>query len=912
MRHHWYENVELAAQACEKFNYHNLTVYHGCANFTTKTNRKNTNVASVNSLWIDIDIGVDPGKYPTQYDALCALKIFLTRYKLPTPMVVNSGGGLHVYFPFGEPIEVDVALPVAKAMKILASQDGFKIDTHRTADLSSILRPIGTRNFKYDPPRPIEVFVEGEICNFDDFADAVFATGVEVPVPVRKTSDPATNAVFMPFVNVPADANKVADKCKQMGMMRATRGNIAEPVWYAGLELLFHCAKGKELSHEWSKGHPEYSVEATDKKIEQIRLLGPTTCTTFEGRNPSGCSGCPYRGKITSPIQLGTEREELTKAPPAKLDLVSKPVTSAPKLESDVFIPPPRPFKRTSDGVVMLNEDGIETLIYPYDLYLHEIAYDPIERHEVATIRHWLPQEGWKEFSFRSAEVASERDFEKAMRDNHVKPFSVKGMRAYIVMYMNAVQHAKKMRYLHSTMGWKNGTGSFVLGRTEFFADGSEQSVGVAASVVSVVDGIGCRGTIDNWVATTAILDRPDMEAHAFLFGCGAAAPLMKFTGYECALVNAVGMTNSGKTSMARMFMSMYGDFDLLKLRQRDTTNAKIARLGLMGSLPVYIDEITNEDPNELSDLIYEFTQGRSKLRLRTDGSERDTFLWNTVVVSTSNAALLAKLAGIKTNPEAERMRVFEFKVNRTNSFEQSQATAVFRMLTENFGIVGALYIKYIVTHQNEVKRLIEAATTYLQDIEKTLPEERMRVAVVSAVITGLTILKRLGLIAFDESRIGRWALDQIKRMRGLDLSYRVDSLEVLGLYINETSPQRILVQIVARGGNQGDKFVVLRHPIGGLLSRYELNSQKLWIDLRHFRRWAAEHQEDPDYILEGLTKGGVVSGIKRKSLGMGGDMATSAINTIEVNLDHADLGNVLAQLVDGEAKVQQSLRGAA
>jgi hypothetical protein len=907
VRHYWYSDIESAVLASEKFIKAGLTIYHGCADFIEKGSRKQDNIAGVKSLWVDIDVGTEASKYALQSDAVVALRSFVQKHNLPIPLIINSGWGIHAYFVFRKAMTPEYALPIAKTFKILAAQEGFRIDPTRTADLASIMRPVGSINYKGTPARYVTMLVDGGNHDFDRLANAVLASGVRAPSVATKSHEPSANAILMPYVNVAADADKIADKCKQMFVIRHTKGNVPEPLWYAGIELLYHCKQGVRLSHEWSKGHPQYSESETHKKIEQVKALGPTTCATFEGRNPIGCLGCAFRGKITSPIQLGTEREELKSSPPADIELVPQSVASAPKLESDVFIPPPRPFKRTADGVVMLNEDGIETLIYPYDLYLHEIAYDPIERYEIATIRHWLPQEGWKEFSFRSADVSSEKDFEKSMRDNHVKPYSVRGMRTYLTMYMIALQHAKKMRLLHSSLGWKNGGTSFVLGRKEFFEDGSERNIGTARSVATVVDGICTRGSIEAWVNATRIFDGEGMEAHAFLFGCGAAAPLMKFTGYECALVNAVGMSNSGKTSMARMFMSMYGDFNLLKLRQGDTVNAKIARLGLMGSLPVYIDEITNQDPGELSDMVYEITQGRSKLRLRVDGTERETYLWNTLVMSTSNTGILNKLSSNKANPEAERLRVFEFRIDRVAAFEAGAATQFFRTISQNFGIPGVIFIKYIVTHQERVRKLVDAATLFLQNSENTLPEERMRVAVVAAVVTGLSLMKELGLIAFEERRIGQWALAQIKRMRIFDKSYRSDPYGIFGGYINETTPQRILIQGMSRDTPK-PKFIVVRHPIGGLLSRYEIDTHQLWVDLRDFRIWCAKRQADPDEILQTLNREGVVTGVMRKSLGAGSDLATTPVMVFEVNMGHANLGEVRAHVASREADLKSQV----
>jgi hypothetical protein len=116
----------------------------------------------------------------------------------------------------------------------------------------------------------------------------------------------------------PCSGHKVADKCQQMRMMRDTAGNIPEPHWYAGIQLLCHSIEGDPLIHEWSKGYAGYSEQETDTKIAQVRSqnLGPSLCSTFASRNPGGCDGCPVEGKISSPAQLGRPEIQRNMEPP--------------------------------------------------------------------------------------------------------------------------------------------------------------------------------------------------------------------------------------------------------------------------------------------------------------------------------------------------------------------------------------------------------------------------------------------------------------------------------------------------------------------------------------------------------------------------------------------------------------------
>ena len=897
IRHRWFATVHDAAEAAERFDAQGNTVYHACSSFTTRVNRKSPNAAFVKSAWLDLDVGDAPTKFATRLEAATALKDFLARHLLPNPLVVDSGGGFHAYFQFLEDVAVARAEGTARLLKVLAVNDGFKIDPARTADFSSVLRPVGTTNKKYDPPRLVTALNAPEPCSFEVFTQAILVAARALP---RKTSLAKinVNAEFLVTQSYPlADAQRIADKCAQIGAMRATQGNLSEPHWYSALQVVHFCKDGDEIVHAWSQGHPDYSPEQTNAKIQQIARLGPTTCAVFESRNPGGCAGCAHHGSVTSPIQLGATYHDapIPEREPVELD------NDDTELADEQFIAPPKPFKRSTHGIVFTNADGIETLIYPYDLYIQELAFDEAQQYEVTVCRHWLPQEGWLQFAFRSSDVSEDRSFEKTMRDNHVKPGNPKLLRLYVALYAGEIQQRKKMRQMHSSMGWKNGTESFVLGERAYYADGTVKTVGLSPTISKVAAGFHTRGSLEPWVAATSLLDRPGMEAHALLFAAGAGAPLMKFTGFEGALFNVVGPSNTGKTSMARFFTSMYGDFDVLKLKQKDTDNSKIGRIGMFASLPVYIDEMTNEDTKKISDFVYEITQGRSKLRNRIDGTERDTFPWNTIVVSSSNASLSDKLGVVKANPEAERLRLFEFKMLRQSEFDDSAGEGLYRALADNYGHAGIEYIKYLVTHQEEVRAGLRTCVEGLKKLSGALSQERMWLASVGCAIYGLSIMERLGLARVSAARIAKWAVLEIRNARG-EMDYRkADAIDILGYYLNQFVDNMLVVKEYHAVRSTKTEYVVERTCRSEVHMRYDVTRGLLWVEARHLRQIVTEQQENWNDFLTQLRENHALLGHETMNLGRGTHYSTAGIKCVLIEMTAPAMGAALLQLVSTE-----------
>jgi hypothetical protein len=154
-------------------------VYHACAAYIDGSNRKAHNTKSMKALWLDLDCGEEKARdgkgYRTQEDALNALKAFCKKMDLPKPLIVDSGGGLHIYWPLTEMIEASHWKAIAAKLKRATEAHGLLADASRTADAASVLRPVGTLNRKYDPPCSVML-----VCDAPDVDVAVIEAALEL------------------------------------------------------------------------------------------------------------------------------------------------------------------------------------------------------------------------------------------------------------------------------------------------------------------------------------------------------------------------------------------------------------------------------------------------------------------------------------------------------------------------------------------------------------------------------------------------------------------------------------------------------------------------------------------------------------------------------------------------------------
>jgi putative DNA primase/helicase len=189
--HHACNSLDDLARRAADLDQQGRSVYHACAAYKApvvmegqkRTFRKRDNVRSIRSFWLDLDVAPDDSsKYPDQSIALAAVVEFAQACNLPVPSIVNSGGGLHVYWPLLEEVGLAEWKPVADNLKRLAAECGLRADPTRTADPSSILRPVGTYNRK----RPAVVKVDA-VSSAEPITLAAFAAAINA----RLTASPA-------------------------------------------------------------------------------------------------------------------------------------------------------------------------------------------------------------------------------------------------------------------------------------------------------------------------------------------------------------------------------------------------------------------------------------------------------------------------------------------------------------------------------------------------------------------------------------------------------------------------------------------------------------------------------------------------------------------------------------------------
>ena len=844
-------------------------VYFACAKYEESGSRTNDNVKNIKAFWLDIDCGV--GKpYADQGDGLTALKAFCKTVGLPKPTIVNSGRGLHVYWPLTEPITRKEWVNAAKRLKVVCNQEGLEDDPARTADAASILRMPDTFNHKAEPPLPVAVMVMGDEISFGEFKDKLGVMD-ETPDYLPTFADDMTKALMgnrQHRFQIIVDKNVNGTGCLQLARAIADQKVLDEPRWRAALSIAKFCTDAETAVHDVSRDHPEYHPDETVAKVQLIK--GPYTCDSWEAINPSGCAGCIHKGKIKSPITLGAEIAAAT-AEDNTVEYVSEEKTAVYTIPEYPF-----PYFRGKNGGVYRKSDDEDDpeadLIYEHDLYVVKRLKDP-QLGETIWMRLHTPRDGVKEFALPVVDLLTSDKLREKLAWFGVVALKkqMDNIMAYIVRSVKEMQYKQGAEIMRSQFGWTDKNQSFIIGEKEITAQGDKYSP-PSSYTSGLVDWFNPVGSYEEWQSVVNAYDQPGFEPHAFGFFTAFGAPLMRHLNLKGAIVNMINNeSGTGKTTAIKAMHSVFGHPEELMLIERDTMNVRLHRLGVMNNMGLGCDEITKMKADDFSDFAYAVSQGRGRGRMKSsENSERlNMAKWQTILLCSSNASAVDKLKSLKSTPDGELMRVIEYQIPETKLMTKQEADELYPKLYTNYGHAGPIYMRDLV--ENLEERILE-----VKQLQRIIDEkmgftnrERFWSGVAACNLAGALFAKRLGIHSINVGRVLKWATTEFGQMRLENKPPVTTHASVIGEYWSEHRRNTLVINDQA-DKRTGVEMLPILEPQGELIIRMEPDTRKLFIISKKLRTWCAEHQITIKDVLSSLTNDGIYVGTVKKRMAKG------------------------------------------
>ena len=906
------ESREEADEWVKTFLKQGKNVFFGVAKYTDGKSRTKQNVKALRSLWLDIDCGPEKD-YDTQNEGFEALRGFCKTVGMPKPIVVNSGRGLHVYWPLTEEVTREEWEPVCARLKDVCATKGLRVD-NSCFEAARILRVPGTFNFKGDDPLRVEVLTVGKPTPMAEIREILGVKEAKpsplgdlpvfAPSPLAKVIQASMESSFTKIM-------KRGDKgCAQLNASYADREHISEPRWFAALSIAKFCKDRNKAIHKLSADHPDYDPDKVEQKIGHI--LGPHTCMEFEKHNPGGCAGCPHAGKIRSPITLGKELKEAT---PEDNVVIEETTLGAIKFHIPEF---PFPYVRGKHGGVWRKvtpkdeEEGVEdvVLVYPYDIYVAKRMDDPVEG-GVALIRLHTPQDGVKEFTVHNSKMADGTELKKLLASKHVM-LSSKTDYAYLVDYIikSVAQyfHNAKVEQMRNQFGWVDNDSKFIIGDREISVEGTYHSP--PSSVTKVLaEHMTAKGTLEKWKEVFDLYGRPGLEGHAFAAATAFGAPILRFSGQRGAIINVVHpKSGTGKTTALQMTNSVYGDPVALCAKKDDTFNSKVFKLGVFCNLPICFDEMSNTEPKQLSELAYLITQGTGKDRMKAASNELRANLtsWQTIALCSSNHSFYEKLEINKGSPDGETMRIIEYSIDYSDAIDVEYGKKMFdHQLLENYGHAGDIYGRYLITHYDEVKALYATVQQRIDSKLKLTQRERFWSATAAANITGIYIALHLGLCNWDIAAIFKWTCKMILNLRNTMTPPPEGDQQLLGEFMNARLANILVVNDGVDRRSKMQEAPILE-PRQELMVRYEPDTAKVYITASSFRLYCATHSIGYRSVLNAMKAKGLHLGSENKRMSKGMRVNTQPVQSLIFDATHPDFEGITELVTSAAALAAQ------
>jgi hypothetical protein len=814
--HVFVNTVDELYNAAMVFDGKKQNAFYALATFD-KNNRTADNAVKIRSLFLDIDCGTKKD-YANKAEAAEALNTFLVESTLDTlgnPWIVSSGGGLHVYWPLEEEVDIAVWKPVAENLKRLCKKLAFRVDLAVTGDAARVLRVPDTHNYKQENPRKVVIKVMGGIFNLesisellrDKMEDAAYENLPTLQLPgKRPTLAPTANSVKLMENSVTFFKNITS--CAQINYYKehATEDGM-EPLWRGILSIAKFCDDGVEEGLAISAMHP-YDTGRHNEKWQAIK--GPYGCLKFDEANPGVCETCPHYNKFTNPLALGRE---------IKVDVEQKEVVVERVQEEEAVLAPqtitrptpPKGFAFGSNGGVFMDrmvedEQGgksrKQVMLLPYDLFAVDILNSNGDH--LVHLLAFRP-EGAVDILIPQKSIVSKDETVKALANQNVIASygagNDKNLFDYIRGCVEFISANKRAVKVPNSCGWQPDN-TFVYNSRILSYNGSEVYVPTPA-LDNINQSTVPTGTIENWRKVFNMLIAKEEWSVLAMALVGPASLLMNFTKFNgCVYHLGSSESGMGKSLALELAASFFGHPERYRVTQSTSIVASQQRQGLLNSLPFIIDETTSksrEDFEWLPEFLLDLTQGKGKDRMKQGSNEEriNTSTWKLLVLLSSNTHVMDFLSGARKHAsQGEMFRILELQMNKKLKWTTDEG-ATLGLLKDNFGVIGLELIRWMVQNRETVKQVVAKAKTDLTAEFDSNDDERYWTAGNSCIVAIVQLLgkKHANLIDIPIKPIVEVLRMMVYSARGIIHGSKRNAEDVLNAYTRERFGKFVVVK---------------------------------------------------------------------------------------------------------------------
>jgi len=777
--HAFVEKLEDLLPHVDRWNKADYNIFFALSTFAKVGKRTAENTLKIKAFFIDMD------GYESKKAAALALDAFMEKVglsELGKPWIVSSGGGLHCYWPLTEELPTDVWKPVADNLKRLCAQEKMSIDMSVTSDSARVMRFPETFNHKkkYSKPMPVKLLAEGDIFKFEDIAALIDKHLVEKAKPIQRVetlslpgarpSKAMTKAQVKLIENSTTLFASFESKCGQVvDYLNTAQDDGKEPVWRGLLSWAKVCNDGEEKAVWLSEMHP-YPLDRMQQKLSEIK--GPYSCVAMDSLNPGICTGCPHWGKITNPLILGRELKADNTEKVIPLSTVSEEfveeeffaLDESEESDDPDNIPavrrplPPRGYSYGENGGVYFvkeeaDEEGKKSKktiqLVPYDLFVVDLL--KMENEHLVHMAAVRP-EGVLTLNFPQKSIVSRDETLKWLASqNIVSTFAGydKQLYEYVRACVGEASQAKKPIVVPYQCGWQEDN-SFVYNNRVFTSDGRETRIPMPG-LENINRNTNSDGDLQTWkkMWQTIFVDKPNMETALAVCLDSFGASLMRFTEYE-GFVWHIGSRESGtgKSLVLSAKAGVWGHPLRYRTGKGTSPVAMQQRAGLLNSMPLLVDEITNTQRANMEwapVFIFDFAEAQGKERMEAGANKErlNNTSWKTTCTMTSNESLTDYMAGArKFSSNGELLRMLEWNPNIKLVWTPKEREVLLD-IKRHYGVAGEAWVRWLTKHQDVAKEVVAKTHAHLKKVMDFDDDERYWHAGCTVIVASAILLRR-------------------------------------------------------------------------------------------------------------------------------------------------------------------------
>lgn len=927
----------------EGFNAYGWDVYHALASFAHPHGaiqadgkrahpRSAGNALAYRALWCDGDCKVSHSlaDYNTQMEVYEASLAFSRDARIPYPLPVNSGGGLHSYWPVREDMDPVLWKRLADALKRAHLRFRYHFDAKVTANGAQVLRTPGFRHQRLGVQVQIGELIEpydvSQFMHLLENEDVYRAPSVSSRQASQSGSSIA-RSISDSLRPSSSDPGLVLRNCVQIRRILTEPSRAREPEHRLAAGALKACNGGgafylNALDPEWR--------EEGQRKLDGWRV-GPPYCGSFESERP-GCTGCLFfdaskqgdeRFKISSPVHAGRiivrgEKSQVTQSAPdgEKVNGHNHPLGAIGLDLSDIKLP--WPFAWHEDHLVRwlkdpADKDAKPLIVSHHPIYLASIHHSEAD-HNVGcalSFRQWLPHEGWKTITVSAADMWNSHALPK-LADGHANILQSKEFNEYVARHINMLRESNLSTAQYEQCGWKIDPST---GKRIGFLTGSSLLTRSKCEEVVVSDELHRRaqklgptggGNIHDWrTAIEQYIPSHDW-AGWWLVLASLGTPFISWQHptESGGIVNIRDIASgSSKTSRLAGSASVWGLWEACLIRNYDTDASGGHILSTLNHLPCFQDELDKKlqgsrNPEWLGGLTNRLTEGGDKQRMEMGGKKLQVSLlpYQLQLITATNHPLhdYAKAFGRGSN--AIEKRILELRSQFQPHLSATAHEALQRELFKNAGWTGYYFIEWLLQSDENMAFAEDKLKWWSEWLYKHTnfkhPDRFIVRSIAAAATAGEVAVKMGGMLPCDFRWVIEKVLEDLRALTGLDrpddTARAGDGITALGDFYAAFMTETLTVPGPYMAGTTKHEPPLHKRPRNRLVFRHEESNQRLLFTQKDFRNFCIETSFSYSDCLQSLEKSGAMIHRDRICvLTAGTTYSGSRQRCIEIDMSH-------------------------